>query len=473
MRSETPKLLHPLCGRPMIGWPVAAAREAGASQVVVVDNPHRRLESVLDGDVAIAIQEKPRGTADAVRAGAEGYAAGRTVVVINGDVPLITAETIRALAESHEHSGAAATIATAVLDDPTGYGRVVRAPDGTVERVVETKAPGDATELELHIREVNTGVFAFDGDALLAALAEVRSDNAQGELYLPDVLPVLRGHERSVGAFEISDHEQMLGINDRVALAQVAALAQARIQERLMLAGVTIVNPAATTIDIGVEIGHDTVIAPYCCLHGATSIGPGATIGPLSTLIDTRVGAEAAVLQSHLHGAEVGDRANVGPFCYLRPGTVLSAGSKAGAFVEIKNSNIGEGAKVPHLSYIGDTNIGRRTNIGAGTITANYDGKHKNRTEIGAHAFVSVDTMFVAPVSVGDGAYTAAGSVITHDVPPGALGVARARQRNIEGYADRRKERDAAERATPDGGNNVATGTESGVGDPPESSPPG
>ncbi len=473
MRSETPKLLHPLCGRPMIGWPVAAAREAGASQVVVVDNPHRRLESVLDGDVAIAIQEQPRGTADAVRAGAEGYAAGRTVVVINGDVPLITAETIRALAESHEHSGAAATIATAVLDDPTGYGRVVRAPDGTVERVVETKAPGDATELELHIREVNTGVFAFDGDALLAALAEVRSDNAQGELYLPDVLPVLREHERSVGAFEISDHEQMLGINDRVALAQVAALAQARIQERLMLAGVTIVNPAATTIDIGVEIGQDTVIAPYCCLHGATSIGPGATIGPLSTLIDARVGAEAAVLQSHLHGAEVGDRANVGPFCYLRPGTVLSAGSKAGAFVEIKNSNIGEGAKVPHLSYIGDTDIGRRTNIGAGTITANYDGKHKNRTEIGAHAFVSVDTMFVAPVSVGDGAYTAAGSVITHDVPPGALGVARARQRNIEGYADRRKERDAAERATPTGANNVATGTESGVGDPPESSPPG
>ena len=347
MRSETPKLLHPLCGRQMIAWPVAAAREAGASQVVVVDNPQRRLDSVLDGDVAIAIQEQPRGTADAVRAGAEGFAAGRTVVVLYGDVPLIAPETIRALAETHEHSGAAATIATAVLDDPTGYGRVIRAPDGTVERVVETKAPGDATELELHIREVNTGVFAFDGDALLAALAEVRSDNAQGELYLPDVLPVMRERERTVGAYEISDHEQMLGINDRVALAQVAALAQRRIQERLMLSGVTIVNPAATTIDVGVKVGQDTVIAPFCSLHGATSIGPRATIGPLSTLIDARVGAEATVLQSHVHRAEVGDRVSVGPYSYLRPGTVLRAGSKAGAFVEMKNSDVGRGREGP------------------------------------------------------------------------------------------------------------------------------
>jgi bifunctional UDP-N-acetylglucosamine pyrophosphorylase / glucosamine-1-phosphate N-acetyltransferase len=470
MRSETPKLLHPLCGRPMITWPVAAAHDAGASKVVVVDNPRRQLESALGDDVAIAIQEQPRGTADAVRAGAEGSAAGQTVVVIAGDVPLITAETIRALAEAHEHTGAAATIATAVLEDPAGYGRVIRAPDGTVERVVETKAPGDATALELHIREVNTGVFAFDGDALLTALAEVRTDNAQGELYLPDVLPVMRAHERTVGAYDISDPQQMLGINDRVALAQVTALAQTRIHERLMLSGVTIVNPAATTIDAGVEIGQDTVIAPFCSLHGATSIGPRATIGPLSTLIDARVGAEASVLQSHVNNADVGDRVSVGPFSYLRPGTLLRAGSKAGAFVEMKNSDIGEGTKVPHLSYIGDTDIGERTNIGAGTITANYDGTHKNRTEIGAHAFVSVDTMFVAPVSVGDGAYTGAGSVITHDVPPGALGVARARQRNVEGYADRRKERDAAERAEGGGGNNVATGAESGRGDPPASS---
>jgi bifunctional UDP-N-acetylglucosamine pyrophosphorylase / glucosamine-1-phosphate N-acetyltransferase len=470
MRSQTPKLLHPLCGRPMIAWPVAAARRAGASKVVVVDNPRRQLETVLDDDVAIAIQAHPHGTADAVRAGAEGYAAGSTVVVLNGDVPLIGADTIKALTQTHERSGAAATIATAVLDDPTGYGRVIRAPDGTVDRVVESKAPGDATELELRIREVNTGVFAFDGDALLSALEEVRGDNAQGELYLPDVLPVMRAHERTVIAHELSDQGQMLGINDRVALAAVTALAQTHIHERLMLAGVTIVNPAATTIDAGIEIGQDTVIAPFTSLHGSTSIGPGATIGPLSTLIDARVGAAATILHSHVHGAEIGDRVSVGPFSYLRPGTVLLAGAKAGAFVEIKNSEVGEGAKVPHLSYIGDTDIGERTNIGAGTITANYDGTNKNRTRIGADAFVSVDTMFVAPVTLGDGAYTGAGSVITRDVPPGALGVARARQRNIEGYADRRKERDAAERAESAGANNVSTGAESGRGETPAAS---
>jgi bifunctional UDP-N-acetylglucosamine pyrophosphorylase / glucosamine-1-phosphate N-acetyltransferase len=473
MRSQTPKLLHPLCGWPMIAWPVAAAREAGASEVVVVDNPERKLETVLDHDVAIAIQEVPRGTADAVRAGAADFAAGNTVVVLNGDVPLITAQTIQALAQAHEHSGAAATIATAVLEDPTGYGRVVRAPDGTVERVVETKTPGDATELELHIREINTGLFAFDGDALLAALAEVRSDNVQGELYLPDVLPVLRAHERTVVAHEISDPQQTRGINDRAGLAEVAALAQRRIHERHMLAGATIVNPAATTIDAGVEIDRDAVIAPFTSLHGDTRIGTRAAIGPLSTLIDAAVGADATVVHSYVSGADVGDRVSVGPFAYLRPGTILREGAKAGTFVEVKNSDIGAGAKVPHLSYIGDTEIGARTNIGAGTITANYDGTHKNRTHIGADAFVSVDTMFVAPVSLGDGAYTGAGSVITHDVPPGALGVARARQRNIEGYADRRRERDAAEHDEPGGANNVPTSAEIEPGEtlaPPPSS---
>jgi bifunctional UDP-N-acetylglucosamine pyrophosphorylase / glucosamine-1-phosphate N-acetyltransferase len=470
MRSQTPKLLHPLCGRPMIAWPVAAAREAGASKVVVVDNPERRLEAVLEDDVAIAIQQRPRGTADAVRAGAVDFAAGSTVIVLNGDVPLIGADTITALTRAHEHSGAAATIATALLDDPTGYGRVVRAPDGTVQRVVETKGAGDATELELHIREVNTGMFAFDGDALLAALDEVSSDNAQGELYLPDVLPVLRAHERTVVAYEITDHEQTLGVNDRVALATVAMLAQSHIHERLMLAGVTIVNPAATTIDAGIEIGQDAVIAPFTSLHGATRIGARAAIGPLSTLIDARVGADATVVHSYLNGADVGGRVSVGPFAYLRPGAVLRDGSKAGTFVEIKNSDVGPGAKVPHLSYIGDADIGERSNIGAGTITANYDGTHKHRTHIGAGAFVSVDTMFVAPVSLGDGAYTGAGSVITHDVPPGALGVARARQRNIDRYADRRKERDAAERTEPAGANNVPADAESARGEEPASS---
>jgi bifunctional UDP-N-acetylglucosamine pyrophosphorylase/glucosamine-1-phosphate N-acetyltransferase len=322
---------------------------------------------------------------------------------------------------------------------------VVRAPDGTVEKVVETKAPGDASELELRIREVSTGMFAFDGDALAGALAQVGADNAQGEHYLPDVLPILRAHERTVGAFELTDPEELLGINDRVQLADVAAVAQRQIHERLMLSGVTIVNPAATVIDAGVAIGQDTVVAPFTSLHGATTIGRGSTIGPNSTLIDAQVGDGATVLHSYIVGASVGDGVSVGPFAYLRPGTVLREGSKAGTFVEIKNSDVGRGTKVPHLSYIGDADIGEETNLGASTITANYDGYRKHRTTIGSRVKTSVDTTFVAPVSIGDEAYTAAGSVITNDVPPGALGVARQRQTNVDGYAQHRRERAAAE----------------------------
>jgi len=452
MKSEIPKLLHPICGRPMIAWPVAAAVQAGAERVIVVQGPERELEPVLDGRVEVAVQEQARGTADAVRAASAHLGAAETVIVLNGDHPLLTPATIEQLAAAHAGSGSAATIATAVLEDPSGYGRVVRAPDGTVERVVETKAAGDATEHELHIREINTGIFAFDAGELLWALQQVSADNAQGEMYLPDVLPILRRHERTVSAFEIAeDPGAILGINDRVALARARALAQQRIHEEHMLAGVTIVDPAATVIDADVQIAPDAVIAPFCNLHGSTSIGSRSTIGPLSTLIDTRVGEDAAVLHSYLNGAEIGDRVSVGPFAYLRPGTVMGEGSKAGTFVEIKNSEVGAGTKVPHLSYIGDADIGEGTNLGAATITANYDGARKHRTRIGSGVKTSVDTTLVAPVTVGDKAYTAAGSVITKDVPPGALGVARARQENIEGYADRRRERDERDRDAGDG----------------------
>jgi bifunctional UDP-N-acetylglucosamine pyrophosphorylase / glucosamine-1-phosphate N-acetyltransferase len=319
--------------------------------------------------------------------------------------------------------------------------------------VVETKAPGDATELELRIREISTGIFAFEGAALLAALNEVRSDNAQGELYLPDVLAIMRSHERSVTAHEISDASE-LGVNDRAQLAAVRAIAQGRIHERHMLAGVTIVDPATTVIDVDVQIRQDARIEPFTSLHGNSEIGSGATIGPLSTLIDTRVGAEATVVHSYLNQADVGDRVSVGPFAYLRPGAVLREGAKAGTFVEIKNSHVGAGAKVPHLSYIGDTDIGERSNIGAGTITANYDGTNKHRTRIGAGAFVGVDTMLVAPVSVGEDAYTGAGSVITEDVPAGALGIARARQQNLEGYRERRNQRNSPSQTGQDGDKN-------------------
>jgi bifunctional UDP-N-acetylglucosamine pyrophosphorylase / glucosamine-1-phosphate N-acetyltransferase len=449
MRSHTPKLLHPLCGMPMILWPLRAAKAAGAGTVIVVDSPHRPLEEVVGDAATVVVQPEPNGTAGATRAAASHIEAGDTVIVIAGDVPLISPETIKALAEQHEQSGAAATIATAVLEDPTGYGRVVRAPDGTVERVAETKAPGDATELELHIREINTGVFAFEGAALLAALDEVKSDNAQGELYLPDVIPVLHHHERSVQAFEVDDPSLTLGVNDRAGLAHVTAVAQRRIHARHMEAGVTIVNPEATVIDVDVEIGADTVVAPFCSIHGTSRIGSGSTIGPLSTLIDVEVGDGSKLIHSYATGARVGDRVSVGPFAYLRPGTVLREGSKAGTFVEIKNSDVGAGSKVPHLSYIGDADIGEGTNLGAATITANYDGARKHRTTIGSNVKTSVDTTLVAPVTVGDDAYTAAGSVITKDVPPGALGVARARQTNVEGYAERRAERDAEAKKHP------------------------
>ena len=447
MRSATPKLLHTVCGRQMIAWPVQAARRAGADPVVVVDSAQRRLEGALEG-VEFAIQHEPRGTADAVKAARQFLPRNGTVIVMNGDHPLITDATIAGLAGAHAGSGAAATVATAVLDDPRGYGRVVRGEDGMVQRIVETKAPGDANEAELRIREVNTGLYAFDGEALSDSLEQVRADNAQGELYLPDVLRILRGNGHAVAAHVISDSGE-LGINDRAGLASVRAIVQRRIHEQHMLAGVTIVDPACTVIDVDVSIGADTTIAPFTSLHGSTAIGSGATVGPHCTLLDAAVGNGSALVHSYVVQATVGDRVSVGPFAYLRPGTILRDGSKAGTFVEIKNSDVGAGTKVPHLSYIGDASIGEGTNLGASTITANYDGSRKHRTTIGSGVKTSVDTTLVAPVSLGDGAFTAAGSVIGKDVPPGGLGgspgVARAAQRNIEGYAERRRQADGSD----------------------------
>ena len=438
MRSRVPKVLHPICGRAMALWPVQAALDAGAGRVVVVGGPDRALEPVLPEGVVLAVQERPLGTGDAVRSAAPHIGADDTVVVLSGDVPLVTADAIRALAEAHEASGARATMATMVLDDPAGYGRVVRAADGSVERVVETKAEGDATEAELAIREVNTGVYAFAGGPLLEQLAALGNDNAQGEYYLPDVLPGLR----PVGAYVLDDPTLMLGVNDRVDLQEVRALAQQRIIDAHARAGVTFVSPATTVVDAGVRIGADTVIEQGCTLSGQTTIGEGCAIGPHTTIRDSAIGDDVTVRHSWLDGAQVETGATVGPFAYLRPGAHLRERAKAGTFVEIKNSDIGEGTKVPHLSYIGDADIGPGTNIGASNVTANYDGERKHRTTIGAGVKTSVDTTFVAPVTVGDGAYTAAGSVIVADVPPGALGVARSRQTNVEGYAERRRRSD-------------------------------
>jgi bifunctional UDP-N-acetylglucosamine pyrophosphorylase/glucosamine-1-phosphate N-acetyltransferase len=449
MRSETPKVLHELCGLPMGLWPVRAALRAGAARVVVVDSPARPLAAVLPEGVELVVQPQANGTGGAVIAAREAIDAGAPVVVLSGDVPLVSAEAIAELVAAHESGEAAATMATTMLDDPRAAGRVGRAPHGAVAKVVETKAPGDASAAELEIREVNTGIYAFEGGALLGVLGRLTADNAQGEYYLPQALDLLRADGARIAAHVVDDPALVLGVNDRVALAEVRALAQRAILERHMRAGVGIVDPASTWIDVDVEIGRDARIEPGCSLRGTSAIGAGATVGPHTTAIDSRIGAGASVRISWLEGAEVGERANVGPFAYLRPGALLREGAKAGTFVEVKNSDIGAGAKIPHLSYIGDADVGAGSNLGAGTITANYDGHAKHRTTIGERVRGGVDTAFVAPVSVGDDAYTAAGSVITEDVPPGALGVARARQQNREGYAQRRAaEHEASTRGT-------------------------
>ncbi|MDX6587503.1 MAG: bifunctional UDP-N-acetylglucosamine pyrophosphorylase / glucosamine-phosphate N-acetyltransferase [Solirubrobacterales bacterium] len=439
MRSALPKVLHELCGRPMVAWPVLAAIEAGAGRVVVVSSPGVELAAALPEGTRTAVQPVADGTGGAVLAALADVAPGAPVVVLSGDVPLISAEAIAQLVAAHAVAGAAATMATTMLDDATGYGRVVRDADGNVERVVETKATGDATPEQLRIREVNTGIFCFDHAALADALPRVGTDNAQGERYLPEVLTLLRAQGATVAAHVVDDPALVLGVNDRVALADVRAIAQRRILEEHMRAGVTIVDPGSTLVDAGITIGQDTVIEPSTYLRGATTVGAGAHLGPDTTIIDTIVGDATTVRHSYVQEAELRAGVTVGPFAYLRPGTLLREGSKAGTFVEIKNSDVGEGTKVPHLSYLGDADVGPNTNLGASTITANYNGKTKtkSRTTIGADVRTSVDTTLVAPVSLGDGAYTAAGSVVVSDVPDRALAIARARQHNIEGYADR------------------------------------
>jgi bifunctional UDP-N-acetylglucosamine pyrophosphorylase/glucosamine-1-phosphate N-acetyltransferase len=445
MRSAGPKLAHELCGRPLLAWPLAAARAATEGRIVVVVGPDDELAGTLDAcrelagpELQLAIQPEPLGTADAVAAAAELIDRDGVVLVLAADVPLVGADVLRDLLAAHRAGGAAATMLTAVLADPRGYGRVVRDDAGDLVRVVETKAAGDADQRELAITEVNTGIFAFDGDALLDALPAVGEDNAQRERYLPEVLAILRERGKRVATVAAGDPAVVLGVNDRAGLAVVRAEAQRRINERHMLAGVTIVQPSSTTIDVAVEIGEDSVIEGCSQLCGTTRVGRGATIGPHSTLIDALVGDGVQVLHSHLVRCEVRAGATVGPFAHLRPAALLREGSKVGTFVEVKNSDIGAGAKVPHLSYVGDADIGEHANLGAGSITANYDGTDKHRTTIGARVHGGVHTSFVAPVSVGDDAWTAAGTVVTGDVPPGALAVARARQRNVERYDERR-----------------------------------
>ncbi|HUA12673.1 MAG TPA: bifunctional UDP-N-acetylglucosamine diphosphorylase/glucosamine-1-phosphate N-acetyltransferase GlmU [Solirubrobacteraceae bacterium] len=422
MRSQKPKVLHEICGRPIVAWVLDAVRGTGAARIVLVDSPEQPLARFAGDDVQIAVQATSNGTGGAALAGLGAAQIGEDspVLIVNGDVPLVSTEALVALLEAHAEADADATVAAAALDDPAGYGRIVRDADGAFLRVVETKRPGDAAPDELSIREVNAGIYAFRAGALAGALPRLSDANAQGELYLPEVLELIAGEGGRVQARTVGDELLVLGVNDRVDLACAARIAQTQINERHMLGGVTIVDPASTIIDVGVSIGEDTVIEPFTTIRGVSEIGRDCTL------------RNAYVLD-----AVVRDGATIGPFAYLRPGADIGPGAKVGSYVEVKNSRVGAKAKIPHLSYIGDADIGERTNLGASTVTANYDGRAKHRTTIGADVRTGVDTTLVAPVTVGDGAVIAAGSVITEDVPARALGIARERQSNVEGYADR------------------------------------
>jgi bifunctional UDP-N-acetylglucosamine pyrophosphorylase / glucosamine-1-phosphate N-acetyltransferase len=437
MRSRTPKVLHRVCGKPMIEWIIDAARDAGAERVVCVVRPGDGVAPKLPDSAEAVEQSEGEGTAAAVLAARETLPSG-PVVILSGDHPLVTAHQIAGLYRQHTEEQAAATILTTEELDPSGYGRIVRDREGRFERIVETKyTEGLATEL-LRIREVNLGTYVFDAQELYAALDRVGLED--GELYLTGAFPVIAAQGGTVATHATEDSDIALGVNDRAGLMHAEAAAQRRILEAHALAGVTFLQPASTRVEAAVAIGEDCTIGPGVSLLGSTSVGAGSEIGPHATLIDTRVGDEAVVVETFAVEAEIGDRARVGPFAYLRPGAVLREGAKVGTFVEVKNSDIGAGAKVPHLSYIGDAEVGEDANLGASTITANYDGREKHRTKLGKSAKTGVHTSLVAPVDVGERAYTGAGSVITGDIPEGALGIARQRQTNVEGYADRVEE---------------------------------
>ena len=435
MRSATPKVLHRVCGKPMIEWIIDAARDAGAERVVCVVRPDDGVEGELSEGVEVIEQEEGEGTAAAVLAARTAAEDGPPVVILSGDHPLVTSHQIAGLFAQHREDRAAATILTTDQLDPTGYGRIVRSADGSFERIVETKnTEGLAPEL-LVIDEINLGTYVFEARGLYEALDQVGLED--GELYLTGVFPVLAAAGGIVATHATEDADIALGVNDRVGLMHAEAAAQRRIIEQHAETGVTFLQPASTRVDAGVTIGRDSTIGPGVSLLGQTRVGEGSELGPRTTLTDSRVGDGAVVLETVAVEAEIGDGARVGPFAYLRPGTVVGPGAKIGTYVEVKNSEIGPGAKVPHLSYIGDADVGEQANLGASTITANYDGRRKHRTKVGKSAKTGVHTSLVAPVDVGDRAYTGAGSVITGDVPEGALGIAREKQKNVEGYADR------------------------------------
>lgn len=443
MKSKTMKVLHPIAGRSMIGHVLHAAAALSPTRIVaVVGNQREQVGPHIEGlapDVVLAVQESQDGTGHAVRIAWESLpseARTGTVIVAYGDTPLLQGDSLVAFAAAHRSSADAVTILTGVVAQPHGYGRIVRDAEGGVEAIVEQK---DATPEQAEIAEINSGILAFDADFLEAALPRLGNQNANGEYYLTDTVQLARTDGRTVGAFALDDVMQTEGANDRAQLAVLAAEMNRRILDQWMREGVTIVDPTSTWIDADVKLARDVTLLPGVQLLGTTVVEEDAVIGPDSTLKDVEVGAGARVVRTHGELAIIGAGANVGPFSYLRPGTELGADGKIGAFVETKNAQIGQGAKVPHLSYVGDATIGEGANIGAGTIFANYDGIKKHRTVIGKHAKTASNNTFVAPVTVGDGAATGAGSTIRRDVPPGALAVTSGPQKHFENWAQKNR----------------------------------
>jgi bifunctional UDP-N-acetylglucosamine pyrophosphorylase/glucosamine-1-phosphate N-acetyltransferase len=454
MRSDTPKVLHTIGGRSMLSHLLhAVAKVAPQHLAVVLGHDHQRIAPLvaewadsLGIPIDVALQDRPLGTGHAVRCGLsalpDDYAG--IVVVTPGDTPLLDPDTLADLIATHSAVSAAVTVLTTTVSDPSGYGRILRTQDDEVMAIVEH---ADATPSQRGIREVNAGVYAFDTAALRSALNRLSSDNAQQELYLTDVIAILRGDGQSIHASHVDDSALVAGVNNRVQLAQLGAELNRRIVAAHQMAGVTVVDPASTWIDVDVTIGRDTVIHPGTQLLGRTQVGGHCGIGPDTTLTDVAVGEGASVVRTHGTSSSIGAGATVGPYTYLRPGTELGDDGKLGTFVETKNSTIGAGTKVPHLTYVGDADIGEHSNIGASSVFVNYDGTSKSRTTIGSHVRTGSDTMFVAPVTVGDGAYTGAGTVLRDDVPPGALAVSAGPQRNIEGWVQRKRPGSAAAQA--------------------------
>jgi bifunctional UDP-N-acetylglucosamine pyrophosphorylase/glucosamine-1-phosphate N-acetyltransferase len=438
MNSSTPKVLHPICGVPMLGHVLEIVQELKPTQIItVVGHGKERVTKYLNSEfkkVKIVVQQQQKGTGHAVQTALAQMKTSKGLVLITaGDTPLLTSDSLVRLVTAAKESKAA--VLTADLPDPTGYGRIIRLAS-MVDRIVEQS---DATAEELEITEINTGVYVFDIEILKKAITQLKANNKQGEIYLTDVIAVINNMGESVSAVMCEDYLEALGINDRSQLALAQQILQQTINEYWMSQGVSMRNPDSVVIDVNVELGQDVFLDNNTHLLGNTQIGNNSIIGPDTMLKDCVVGTNSHVLRTTAMGAKIGNNCEIGPYTYLRPGTVLKNGVKAGAYVEIKNSTIGEGSKVPHLSYVGDATIGIETNIGAATIFVNYDGVQKHKTVVGDHVKIGSDTMLVAPVKIGDGAYTAAGSVITENVPAGALGVERTKQRNIEGWVARKR----------------------------------